>query len=209
MIPTIAKFFSQGGLFMYAILGLLAVAVAVVLERLAFYFIVCRGDSGRMASEVAAALEREDPDSADRAAAGKAPLPRLFQAVLKRYRAGLSYKDIKQGAEEAAVREVPRLSRRLNYLSLFANVATLTGLMGTLFGLQKSFSSLGGVEAAQKTALLATGISEAMNTTAFGLFTAVPCMIAYTLLSNRRDALLEDLDEHVLRLLNYIEKKRP
>jgi biopolymer transport protein ExbB len=209
MTVTLAKFFSAGGLFMWLILLLLAVAVAVMIERAIFYLVVCRRKTGTTVVAVAEALEAGNLDNADKAARGNAPFERLMQALLKRYRAGLTYKDIKQGVEEAAIRELPRLTQRLNYLSLFANIATLTGLMGTLFGLQKSFSSLGSVEAAQKTALLATGISEAMNTTAFGLFVAVPCMIAYTVLTNMETARMEDLDEGLVRILNFIQQKRP
>ena len=51
--------------------------------------------------------------------------------------------------EEAAIQQVPRLSQRLNYLSLFANIATLLGLLGTITGLQLSFSSLA-VDAAKR-----------------------------------------------------------
>jgi biopolymer transport protein ExbB/TolQ len=101
------------------------------------------------------------------------------------------------------------MTQRLNYLSLFANVATLLGLLGTIGGLQVSFSSLAAAEAAKKATMLAAGISQAMNTTAFGLIVAVPCMIMYTALSNKRDRLLKDLDEAVVRLTNYLKRRRP
>ena len=100
------------------------------------------------------------------------------------------------------------MSQRLNYLSLFANIATLLGLLGTIAGLQVSFSSLVAVEAAKKATMLAQGISQAMNTTAFGLIVAVPCMILYTILFNKQQALTKDLDEAVVRLLNYMKKKK-
>ena len=115
----------------------------------------------------------------------------------------------RDGVEEAAVRELPRLTQRLNYLSLCANVSTLLGLLGTISGLMASFNALGTVEAAKKAALLAGGISEAMVTTAFGLIVAVPCMVAYTVLFNRQQQISRDLDEAVLRFINYLKKPRP
>jgi biopolymer transport protein ExbB/TolQ len=63
------------------------------------------------------------------------------------------------------------------------------------------------VEASKKASLLATGISEALNTTAFGLIVAVPCMIMYTVLSNMQQRKTRDLDESVVRFLNYLKKK--
>jgi len=55
--------------------------------------------------------------------------------------------------------------------------------------------------------MLAEGISQAMNTTAFGLIVAIPCLIAYAKLSNMQAGLSEDLDASSIRLLNYLESK--
>jgi biopolymer transport protein ExbB/TolQ len=114
---------------------------------------------------------------------------------------------VQEGVEEAAIRELPKLSERLNYLALFANIATLLGLLGTIAGLQVSFSSLASVEAAKKATMLAKGISQAMNTTAFGLIVAVPCMIFYTMLNNKQQRLTKELDETVVKTVNLIKKK--
>jgi len=106
-----------------------------------------------------------------------------------------------------AIQEVPRFARRINYLAMFANIATLTGLLGTIFGLQRSFSSLAVAEASEKAAMLASGISQAMNTTAFGLMVAIPCLIAYAKLSNLQASRTEELDACSVRLLNFVESK--
>jgi biopolymer transport protein ExbB len=72
----------------------------------------------------------------------------------------------------------------------------------------QSFTSLASVDAAQKAAMLASGISQAMITTAAGLIIAVPCMVVYTIFSNRQSVLVKDLDESTVRLLNFMKKKR-
>jgi biopolymer transport protein ExbB/TolQ len=69
------------------------------------------------------------------------------------------------------------------------------------------FSSLAAVEAEKKAAMLASGIAQAMNSTAFGLIVAVPCMVMYTALYNKQQQITRDLDEAVVRLLDYLEKK--
>jgi biopolymer transport protein ExbB/TolQ len=207
-VEIVARFFEHGGAFMYVILFLLAIAVAVAIERVIFYLIVCRGNSGRLAADLAQAIGENRAADAEKLCQGNAPYKILLRTALQRYQAGANIKEIRQGVEEAAIVQIPRFPRRLNYLSLFANIATLVGLIGTLFGLQKSFNSLAAVEAAQKTTLLANGIAEAMNTTAFGLLVAVPCMIIYTVLTNQQNSLLEDLDSSLVKFLNFLEQKK-
>jgi biopolymer transport protein ExbB/TolQ len=208
MWEQIARFFVQGGSFMWVILAVLAAGVAVMVERGWFYFHTCKLKGSQLLAELASSINSNDTKAAKAAIEGKSPLQAILVSIVNRYEAGLSFMDIKKGAEETAIREIPRYSAHLNYLSLFANIATLLGLMGTIFGLITSFSSLAAAEAAQKAQLLAIGISVAMNTTAFGLIAAVPCMVAHTYLSNKQAALLIDLDETVVKALNFIESKR-
>ncbi|MBD3391916.1 MAG: hypothetical protein GF418_07600 [Chitinivibrionales bacterium] len=209
MLDTIARQFNAGGPFMWVILVVLAVACAVVVERLIFYFVICRSQGVRMAAELAKAMNAGSTDEARRiVCCRKAPVDVLLRTAFERFDADMPVEDIREGVEEAAIREMPKMSQRLNYLALFANIATLLGLLGTISGLQVSFSSLAAVEATQKATMLARGISQAMNTTAFGLIVAVPCMIMYTMLSNLRERKVKDLDEAVVRTLNYFKKKR-
>jgi len=208
LIDIVATRFNEGGVFMWVILGVLAVATAIVIERLIFYFFICRTNGVRMVSLVARELNTGNTKKAKEiVCCSKAPVNVLMHNALERYDEGLSFADIQEGVDETAIKELPRMGERLNYLSLFANVATLLGLLGTIAGLQVSFSSLATVEASKKAALLASGISQAMNTTAFGLIVAVPCMVFYTLLNNKKQQLLKDLDESVVRLMNYLKKK--
>ncbi len=209
MVALLATKFNEGGPFMWAILVVLAAAVAIVLERLVFYFFICDINGVKLVASVAKALNNDTIEEAKKAAfCKKAPINTLISTAVERYGAGMSFEDIQEGVDETAIKEVPKMSQRLNYLSLFANIATLLGLLGTIAGLQVSFSSLVAVEAAKKASMLAQGISQAMNTTAFGLIVAVPCMIFFTILSNKQQALTKDLDEAVVRLLNYMKKKR-
>ena len=93
---------------------------------------------------------------------------------------------------------------------MLANVATLTGLMGTIYGLIISFAAVGSntVSEEDKSRLLAKGISAAMNTTIFGLMVAIPTLIAYTYISNRTNKIIDDLDEHLVKLINLITGNR-
>jgi biopolymer transport protein ExbB/TolQ len=209
MLETTAKFFNQGGAFMWIILGVGAFALSVIVERLFFYFVTCRGSSRGLVAGVVKAINSEHIEAAVKMTAKKrSPLGKLLQVAVKRYETGMSYQDIQQGVEESAIKEIPRFTSRLSSLGMFANIATLTGLLGTIFGLQVSFSSMQLSEGAEKASALASGIAQAMNTTAMGLLVAIPCMIAFTQLSNVQAGLTEDTDEATVKVLNFLEKRR-
>jgi biopolymer transport protein ExbB/TolQ len=202
-----SSWFNGGGVFMWAILAVLAFAVAVVIERSIFYYIVCRKQGMKMIPAITTALTAGKGADATAAVKGRAPVAIMFRTALERFAGGMTADEIQEGVEEAAIRQMPRLADRLNYLVLFANIATLTGLLGTITGLQKAFSSLGAVEAAKKAAMLASGISELMVCTAFGLMVAIPCMMAYTFLHNKQARITKDLDESVVKLMNFFKKR--
>jgi biopolymer transport protein ExbB len=207
-VEMVAQWFKSGGGFMWAILFILATACAVALERFFYYLFINRGDPNKMVAELARRLNADDIEGAKQAvSARRAPTYVLLRTALERYESGMKADDIQEGVDETAIDEVPKMSSRLNYLSLFANVSTLLGLLGTIAGLQTSFASLATVEAAQKSVMLSQGIAMAMNTTAFGLMVAIPCMVLYTVLSNQRDRIVQDLDEAVVRMMNYLRKK--
>jgi biopolymer transport protein ExbB/TolQ len=210
MVQSVAGWFNAGGPFMWVILGVLAGACAVALERAVFYYLLCGENGLKRVAEVAQALNNNNTAEAKKIVAkGNSPLMVLLRTAIERYSADLPFSEIQEGVEETAIQQIHRFSQRLNYLSLFANIATLLGLLGTISGLQLSFSSLASVEAAKKAAMLASGISRAMNTTAFGLIVAVPCMVLYTFLSNKQVQLTKNLDEATVKMLNYLRKKRP
>jgi biopolymer transport protein ExbB len=208
MIQTVAHAFNAGGPFMWVILMVFAVACTVVADRLIFYFLICRPNGLRLVADVAKAINAGDTIMAKKVVSSrKAPMNMLMQTAIERFSAGMDYEEIQKGVDQAAIREMPRMTQRLNYLSLFANIGTLLGLLGTIIGLQEMFGSLAAVEAEKKAAMLASGIAQAMNATAFGLIVAVPCMVMYTMLYNKQQQITKDLDDSIVRLLDYFEKK--
>jgi len=208
MLADMVRFFNQGGIFMWPILATLACAVTIVVERFLFFGRLGREDADALVPGVARALNAGRPEQARALVSGRSPLQRILGTALQRHLDGLGAEAVQQGVEEAAVREIPRLNRRVGHLALLANVATLTGLLGTIFGLQQSFASLALTEAAQKAAALAAGISVALNTTAFGLMVAIPCMIAHALLTSWQTRRIEDVDAAALSLLHYLQVRR-
>ncbi|MBX3019603.1 MAG: MotA/TolQ/ExbB proton channel family protein [Bdellovibrionaceae bacterium] len=110
-----------------------------------------------------------------------------------------------QGKMDAVLlTENARLNRRTSYLAMLGNTATLLGLLGTIVGMIKSFAGIANADPVERSAVLAAGISEAMNATAYGLIVAIPALVTYTILQSRAQRLSEELNENSLRALNLL-----
>ena len=209
MIQTIAQQFNNGGFFMWVILGVFGFGLAVAIERLIYFFIYCNDGAKDSVVKIIDSLHRKDITSTRHIInKRKTPFFKLLGIAVDRYINGSSVERIMEGVERVSINELPRISRRVNYLALIANIATLLGLLGTITGLQTSFGSLATADAAQKATLLANGISEAMNTTAFGLIVAVPCMILYTILNNKQQALIKEIDNGIALFIDIVKEDR-
>lgn len=132
----------------------------------------------------------------------KKPLPHVIKGVLAR--SDRDDEGINQGLDIALSEVIPNLGKRLGYLSMLANVATLTGLLGTIQGLIMSFAAVADADPSQKQAVLAQGISLAMNTTFLGLAVAIPIMMSYSFLHARQNRLLEEIAEHSAKVVDWL-----
>lgn len=132
----------------------------------------------------------------------KKPMAHSFKTVL--LKADREEEALYQASDIALAENVPMFSKRIHYLSMLANVATLLGLLGTIHGLILSFSAVATADPTQKQALLAHGISVSMYTTALGLAVAIPVMIFYSFLVSRQNQLTEELFEHVQKLVESL-----
>jgi biopolymer transport protein ExbB/TolQ len=130
----------------------------------------------------------------------KGPVGEVSLAILNR-RTVPSEEKLQNAADGAATIVLPPLSRRLPYLSMLANSATLLGLLGTIFGLTTAFSAVGAADPSQRSAFLAAGISQALNTTAFGLIVAVPTLLIHGFLVSKVEAIVEGVDEASIRII--------
>lgn len=111
---------------------------------------------------------------------------------------------IMNSIELARNKYAEKIQKRTNYLATIANVATLLGLLGTIAGLIESFSAVGHADPQQKAALLANGISTAMNATMMGLGVAVPCMILFSFFINKANRLVAELESAGLMVMDSI-----
>jgi biopolymer transport protein ExbB len=100
---------------------------------------------------------------------------------------------LKKELEEATSLELPMLSKNLVILSTCASIATLIGLIGTVMGMIRSFAAMS--HGAPDTAQLATGISEALINTFFGIAGSTIAIIMYNFFSTKIDAMTYSIDE--------------
>jgi len=114
---------------------------------------------------------------------------------------------IEHGLQIAVADAVKAIQKRTVFLATIANVATLLGLFGTIAGLIQSFEAVGHADAQQKSALLAAGISTAMNATMLGLAVAIPCMIAFSFLMNRTNQLTGDIEQSAVRSMDILKQR--
>jgi biopolymer transport protein ExbB len=199
--------FQQGGFSMWLIAVTLAVSIAFMLERFV-RLSQANVDGTSFMFEVQKYILANDLDGAIRLCngAGKAALPRVIKAGLQR--ASREQEQIQNAIDAASLEVIPKLERRLPYLALIANIATLLGLLGTISGLIKSFAAVALADPAQRQAILAEGISEAMNATAFGLVTAILTMVAHSILSSKASKIIEEIDEFGVKLLDLLSARK-
>ncbi len=130
------------------------------------------------------------------------PLTQVVKAGLMNVPKGEA--EVQAAMDEAALRENPKLEARTGYLAMIGNAAMLAGLLGTVSGLIACFEAVAHVNPADKATVLSAGISEAMNCTAFGLLTAIPCLVAFSLLMGRTQHMLDDINETSVGVLNLV-----
>jgi biopolymer transport protein ExbB/TolQ len=136
-------------------------------------------------------------------ASPKMPLAKAVAQIIENRDAGS--KRVQKAIDEVFLADAPNITKNISVISMFANTATMVGLMGTIFGLMMSFDAVANAPAAQRATELAKGISIAMSTTLFGLTNAIPLILIQGGLATKADKVLAELDEKTSKLVNLIE----
>ena len=207
MYATLVGFFQEGGPFMYPIAIVLAIGVAIALERY-FYLVhqtrINRKDYDAILPLLQKGRGRELVDFTKRS---KSAMSRIVADGLNRYASGSRARaDIEYAMEEGLLEILPNIERRTPYLATFANVATLLGLLGTIIGLIAAFTAVANADPAEKATLLSQSISIAMNTTAFGLMAAIPLLLIHSVLQSKTSSIVESLEIAVVKFVNQMDR---
>ena len=208
IISELAKRWEAGKWGMYPIALCAIIALAIIGERVYTLFVKSSINKEGFLRELRKYIFAGDLDKAINFVAGQkqTPLTTVVKAGLMNVPKGED--EVQAALDEASLRETPRLEARTGYLAMLGNAAMLAGLLGTVSGLIGCFEAVANVNPADKATILANGISEAMNCTGFGLLTAIPALVAFSVLMGRTQALINDINEASVSVLNLIVNNR-
>jgi len=197
-------FFQKGGVFMYPILLAFAVGMAIAFERWVELNRI-RGANQKMWDVLHPVLASGEFDKArEMASKDKSSLAQMLGMGLARQGAVRRREDIEIAMEESMMEIIPQLEKRTPYVALLANIATLLGLLGTIMGLIQAFTAVSNANPAEKADLLSASISVAMNTTAFGLMSAIPLLLFHAKLTSTTGHIVDSLEMASVKALNTI-----
>ena len=202
------KHFQEGGWGMWLILFWSIITIGVIIERALTLFSSSINKDVFLATMQKCILAGDVQRAVKMCSAANAPLARIVQAGL--VKVNRPAEEVQAAMDEAALREIPKLTARTPFLALLANLAMLSGLLGTVTGLISSFAAVSGdgIDPSQKAKLLAGGIAAAMNCTAFGLIVAVLALVGFALLNSKTQGLEDDINESSVQVLNLVVTNR-
>ena len=201
---SLVAFFQKGGMFMYPILLVFGIGLAISIERYVHLKHI-RFANNRMWKQLQPVLTRGEFDKARQLAnKDKSRLAQMLSMGLARQGAVRRREDIEIAMEESMMEIIPQLEKRTPYVALLSNIATLLGLLGTIMGLIEAFTAVANANPAEKADLLSASISVAMNTTAFGLMAAIPLLVLHAKLTSTTGQIIDGLEMASIKALNTI-----
>ncbi|MBP8195970.1 MAG: MotA/TolQ/ExbB proton channel family protein [Deltaproteobacteria bacterium] len=202
-MQQLKEFFEQGGFFMYVNLLCSVVVVALIVDRALFFLGKGAVNARAFLEQLRKLLSAGQLEKAQRLSqSSDAPIAQVARAGLGKLKQGEAA--VSTAIEEALTDAAPELKKRIAVLWSLANIATLLGLLGTINGLIGGFAAIGKAAADQRSSILATRISEAMNNTWLGLAIAALCMIGHLFLSAASKGKQQELESFALRLENLL-----
>ena len=200
----IIAFFQKGGLFMYPILFVFVAGMAITIER---WFQLSRIRSvNRKIWDVLDPMLVKGKFDKVRAVINndKSAISQLLGMGLARLGAVRRREDVEIAMEESLMEIIPQLEKRTPYVAMLSNIATLLGLLGTIMGLIEAFTVVANANPADKANLLSASISVAMNTTAFGLMSAIPLLLFHAKLTSTTGQIVDSLEMASVKAVNSI-----
>jgi len=203
---TVVKFFVDCGAFLYPSLLMMALGLAIAIERFVFLR-KARADNRKLWDKVLPMLQGgKFREVAGVTSNSDAAIGKIVNNGLTRMQTARHREDIDNAMEEGMMEIVPRLEKRIHYIATFANTITLVGLLGTIIGLIKGFTAVAQVNPAEKAELLSASISVAMNNTAFALMVAIPFLLIHAFLQARASEIVDSLEAAKITFLNLVQR---
>ncbi len=203
----IVSFYASGGVFMYPILLVFAVGVAIAIERFITLMNVTSKNQTAWSSIQPALAEGDFDKARELTSEDQSPIAKLLSMGLALQGAVRRREDVEIAMEEGMMEIVPHLEKRTPYVALASSIATLLGLLGTIMGLIQAFTAVANANPAEKADLLSASISVAMNTTAFGLMVAIPLLVVHALLATKTNEIVDGMEMASVKVLTAISQR--
>ena len=201
---VIVRFFQEGGSFMFPIAVVLALGLAIALERFIFLSFARRTNQQAFKQIEPMLMAANYQGILDFGKSNSAPISRIIGAGIARMSQSQRREDIEYAMEEGLMETTPRLEKRTCYLATLATISTLLGLLGTIIGLIAAFSAVASADPSEKASLLSQSISVAMNTTAFGLIAAIPLLAFHSVLQTKTTEIIDSMEMAGVKCLNTL-----
>lgn len=204
---SIVNFFAVGGFWMFPIFCAQVVSLAIIAERFVRLYVQRKPELRGQASLFEADIKKGNLERVilqARSLDKSSPLRHVVEAGAAAAMNMGGREEVQAKMDEVLVREQSKLEARVEFLAMLGNVGTLLGLLGTIVGMIRSFSAISQADQLTKAALLASGVSEAMHATAYGLVMAIPALVMYSVLQNRIGVLSDDMTQSALRIYNLL-----
>jgi biopolymer transport protein ExbB len=204
---SIVSFFGSGGIFMYPILLVFAVGVAIAVERYITLSMVTNKNKAVWEKVQPLLSDGHSDEAREMTSEDDSTISQVLNMGLSLQGAVRRREDIEIAMEESMMEIVPRLEKRTPYVALASSIATLLGLLGTIMGLIQAFTAVANANPAEKADLLSASISVAMNTTAFGLMVAIPLLIVHAILTSKTGDIVDSLEMATVKALNVFSRR--
>jgi len=204
---SIVGFFASGGLFMYPILLVFAIGVAIAVERYITLSMVTNKNQVVWDKVQPLLANGEFDEAREMTNEDESTISQVLNMGLSLQGAVRRREDIEIAMEESMMEIVPRLEKRTPYVALASSIATLLGLLGTIMGLIQAFTAVANANPAEKADLLSASISVAMNTTAFGLMVAIPLLVVHAVLTSKTGDIVDSLEMATVKALNVFSRR--
>ncbi|MDH5185504.1 MAG: MotA/TolQ/ExbB proton channel family protein [candidate division WOR-3 bacterium] len=200
--------FSKGGDFMWFLLALAVIGLAIVLERLYTIFIKIRLNAKTFVAKLIETVDKSGVEAGiELCAKTPSPVARTLKPILEMEKEGKTRAMMEDALMRAGTSELGFLDRGMALMAGLTTVAPFVGFLGTVNGMIRAFAAVAAVGEVEPT-VVASGISEALITTKWGLIIAAPLAIIYILFSGRINGYTRDMETASTQLLDYLEAKR-
>ena len=205
MLHTLIEHYREGGLFMHFILGSSLIGIAIAVERFKVLTAATSIKKDELLNHINSYILQGNLEKAIAVTSQiRSPLTNIVRAGLQASANNGGPEEVQTAMDAVALREIPRLEKRIPLLAMLSNAATLIGLLGTVVGMIGAFGAVANVAPSEKATLLAKAISEAMNCTAFGLVVAIPLLMAFGYLHSKSQEAIDEIHETAVQTLNFV-----